>query len=57
MGLEHPEQVDAELVGDLGGTGSEHGDAVAGPGQHRQRDDLHAADGVGTQRAEREVRR
>jgi len=56
--LEHAEQVEAELVAQLRATGAEDDRVVrARTGKHRDRSDLHAANGVRQGRGQRELRR
>ena len=55
-GLEHVEQVDPERVAELGAAGAEQrATRRSVAGQHRDGGDLHAGDGVRSQRAEREL--
>ena len=56
--LEHAEQVETELVGEVGRTRAEQWRrVVAGAREDRERDRLHPADRVRVQRAQRELRR
>ncbi|TWG94138.1 hypothetical protein L615_005800000080 [Nocardioides sp. J9] len=55
--LRHPDQVGAELVGQLGRPRPEQHRAVAVPRQDRERDDVDAADRAGERVTERELGR